>query len=46
LPDVFQEHDKPELQYALAGLDADGIVGAVLAALGREAEAVDGGLRA
>jgi 1-deoxy-D-xylulose-5-phosphate synthase len=46
LPDVFQEHDKPELQYALAGLDADGIVSTVLAALGREAEALGGGLRA
>lgn len=46
LPDVFQEHDKPELQYALAGLDADGIVSTVLAALGREAEAVGGELRA
>jgi 1-deoxy-D-xylulose-5-phosphate synthase len=46
LPDVFQEHDKPELQYALAGLDADGIVSTVLAALGREAEAAGGGLRA
>jgi 1-deoxy-D-xylulose-5-phosphate synthase len=46
LPDVFQEHDKPELQYALAGLDADGIVSTVLAALGREAEAAGGGMRA
>jgi 1-deoxy-D-xylulose-5-phosphate synthase len=46
LPDIFQEHDKPELQYALAGLDADGIVSAVLSALGREAEALGGGLRA
>jgi 1-deoxy-D-xylulose-5-phosphate synthase len=46
LPDVFQEHDKPELQYALAGLDADGIVATVLAALGRAAGAVEGGLRA
>jgi 1-deoxy-D-xylulose-5-phosphate synthase len=46
LPDVFQEHDKPELQYALAGLDADGIVSTVLAALGRVAQPVDGGLRA
>ncbi len=46
LPDVFQEHDKPELQYALAGLDADGIVSTVLAALGREAEAAGSGLRA
>jgi 1-deoxy-D-xylulose-5-phosphate synthase len=46
LPDVFQEHDKPELQYALAGLDADGIVASVLAALGRGVEAAGGGLRA
>ena len=45
LPDIFQDHDKPELQYALAGLDADGIVKAVLTALGR-AEAVAGDLRA
>ncbi len=33
LPDVFQEHDKPEKQYADAGLDAAGIVDAVLKAL-------------
>jgi 1-deoxy-D-xylulose-5-phosphate synthase len=46
LPDIFQEHDKPELQYAMAGLDADGIVSTILAALGREAEAAGGGLRA
>lgn len=46
LPDIFQEHDKPELQYALAGLDADGIVSTVLAALGREARTGDGVLRA
>lgn len=46
LPDVFQEHDKPELQYAQAGLDADGIVSTVLAALGRDAQAVGSGLRA
>jgi 1-deoxy-D-xylulose-5-phosphate synthase len=45
LPDIFQEHDKPELQYALAGLDANGIVETVLAALGRQAEASGGGLR-
>jgi 1-deoxy-D-xylulose-5-phosphate synthase len=45
LPDIFQEHDKPELQYALAGLDADGIVRSVLAALGR-AENAGTGLRA
>ncbi|WP_420138651.1 1-deoxy-D-xylulose-5-phosphate synthase [Sphingomonas sp.] len=33
LPDRFQDHDKPEKQYAEAGLDADGIVVAVLSAL-------------
>ncbi|MDB5713162.1 MAG: 1-deoxy-D-xylulose-5-phosphate synthase [Sphingomonadales bacterium] len=33
LPDVFQDHDKPELQYKEAGLDADGIVETVLKAL-------------
>jgi len=46
LPDVFQEHDKPELQYRLAGLDAEGIVQTVLQALGRDAKISDGGLRA
>lgn len=35
LPDVFQDQDKPEKQYAEAGLDADGIVNAVLTALSR-----------
>jgi 1-deoxy-D-xylulose-5-phosphate synthase len=34
LPDIFQDHDKPEAMYALAGLDADGIVRAALGALG------------
>jgi 1-deoxy-D-xylulose-5-phosphate synthase len=33
LPDVFQDHDKPEKQYADAGLDADSIVETVLKAL-------------
>ena len=33
LPDVFQEHDKPEKQYADAGLDAAAIVETVLKAL-------------
>jgi 1-deoxy-D-xylulose-5-phosphate synthase len=33
LPDVFQEHDKPEKMYAEAGLDAAGILRAVMAAL-------------
>ncbi len=35
LPDVFQEHDKPERMYAAAGLDAKGIVAKALAALGK-----------
>jgi 1-deoxy-D-xylulose-5-phosphate synthase len=34
LPDIFQDHDKPEAMYALAGLDADGIVRTALSALG------------
>ena len=33
LPDNFQDQDKPEKQYADAGLDADGIVSTVLKAL-------------
>ncbi|MDF0489886.1 1-deoxy-D-xylulose-5-phosphate synthase [Sphingomonas sp. H39-1-10] len=33
LPDVFQDQDKPEVQYAQAGLDADAIVESVLKAL-------------
>ena len=33
MPDRFQEHDKPEKQYAEAGLDAAGIVATVLKAL-------------
>ena len=33
LPDRFQDQDKPEKQYAEAGLDADGIVDTVLKAL-------------
>ncbi len=33
LPDRFQEQDKPERQYAAAGLDAEGIIAAVLTAL-------------
>jgi 1-deoxy-D-xylulose-5-phosphate synthase len=36
LPDIFQDHDKPEAMYALAGLDADGIVRAALSALGAD----------
>lgn len=33
LPDIFQDQDKPEKQYATAGLDADAIVATVLTAL-------------
>jgi 1-deoxy-D-xylulose-5-phosphate synthase len=33
LPDIFQDQDKPEKQYADARLDADGIVDTVLTAL-------------
>jgi 1-deoxy-D-xylulose-5-phosphate synthase len=36
LPDVFVDHDKPEKMYEIAGLNASGIVTAVLGALGRE----------
>ncbi len=34
LPDVFIDHDKPDIQVKLAGLDSSGIVGAALSALG------------
>ncbi len=34
LPDVFQEHDKPDTMYAKAGLDAAGIVRTIETALG------------
>ena len=44
LPDTFQDQDKPEVMYAEAGLDADGIVAACLSALG--VEAAKSGLRA
>jgi 1-deoxy-D-xylulose-5-phosphate synthase len=33
LPDRYQEQDKPERQYAEAGLDADGMVATILTAL-------------
>jgi 1-deoxy-D-xylulose-5-phosphate synthase len=39
LPDIFQDQDKPEAMYASAGLNAEGIVAATLAALGVSAEA-------
>ena len=36
LPDSYQDHAKPEVMYANAGLDRAGIVHTVFAALGRE----------
>ena len=42
LPDCFQDQDKPEAQYAEAGLDADAIVATVLAALRRNSVGVVG----
>jgi len=39
LPDRFIDHEKPEVQYAGAGLDAGGIVATALLALGRDAGA-------
>jgi len=37
LPDTFIDHDKPDLMYARAGLDAKGIVAKVFEALGKRA---------
>jgi 1-deoxy-D-xylulose-5-phosphate synthase len=34
LPDTFQDHDKPDLMYAEAGLNAEHIAARTLAALG------------
>jgi 1-deoxy-D-xylulose-5-phosphate synthase len=36
LPDVFLDHDSPQSQYDLAGLNARHIVAMALSALGRE----------
>jgi 1-deoxy-D-xylulose-5-phosphate synthase len=46
LPDTFQTHDKPDQQYADAGLDADAIVETVLKALRHNSVGVVGGARA
>ncbi|MBN8816855.1 MAG: 1-deoxy-D-xylulose-5-phosphate synthase [Sphingomonas sp.] len=46
LPDTFQDQDKPEVQYAEAGLDADAIVETVLKALRHNAAGVVEGARA
>jgi 1-deoxy-D-xylulose-5-phosphate synthase len=42
LPDVFQDQDKPDVMYAQAGLDAEGIVRGALAALGADNIAAKG----
>jgi 1-deoxy-D-xylulose-5-phosphate synthase len=36
LPDIFQDQDKPEVMYAQAGLDAEGIARGALVALGAD----------
>ncbi|MGZ8396669.1 MAG: 1-deoxy-D-xylulose-5-phosphate synthase [Rhodoplanes sp.] len=46
LPDRFQDQDKPEKQYADAGLDADAIVSTVLTALRHNSAGVVEGARA
>lgn len=46
LPDTFQDHDKPELQYAEAGLDADALVDTVLKALRKNSVGMVEGARA
>ncbi|MBN8648999.1 MAG: 1-deoxy-D-xylulose-5-phosphate synthase [Caulobacterales bacterium] len=37
LPDIFQDHNKPEIQYEEAGLNATGIITTALTALGIDA---------
>ncbi len=39
LPDIFIDHEKPEIQYEQAGLTASHIVANVLAVLGRDVDA-------
>jgi 1-deoxy-D-xylulose-5-phosphate synthase len=46
LPDLFQDQDKPEVQYAEARLDADAIIDTVLTALRHNSTAVNEGARA
>ena len=46
LPDIFQDQDKPELQYDEAGLNAPHIVDTVLKALRWNEAAAEGGARA
>ena len=42
LPDIFQDQEKPEVMYAEAGLDADGITAAAIQALGLDNVAAAG----
>ncbi len=42
LPDCFLDHDRPELMYQKAGLDADAVVRAVFDALGRDMDGKSG----
>jgi 1-deoxy-D-xylulose-5-phosphate synthase len=46
LPDIYQDHDKPEVQYKEAGLDADAIVDTVLKALRKNSVGMIEGARA
>jgi 1-deoxy-D-xylulose-5-phosphate synthase len=46
LPDLFQDQDKPEKQYADAGLDAEAIVETVLKALRHNSPGLEEGARA
>ncbi|MDE0879160.1 MAG: 1-deoxy-D-xylulose-5-phosphate synthase [Sphingomonas bacterium] len=46
LPDLFQDQDKPDKQYADARLDADAIVDTVLTALRHNSAGVEAGARA
>ena len=46
LPDKFQDHAAPDLQYAEAGLDADAIVETVLKALRHNSAGMEAGARA
>jgi 1-deoxy-D-xylulose-5-phosphate synthase len=46
LPDIFQDHDKPETQYSSARLDADAIIETVLKALRHNSVGMVEGARA
>jgi 1-deoxy-D-xylulose-5-phosphate synthase len=43
LPDIFMDHGKPEVMYETAGLNANGIISTVVAALGSSAMAIKDG---